>query len=310
MIYYYIVQAENNAGASPYSLQIAASPDASLSNLLDYWRFDEGFGTTAYDSVGTNNGTLAAGCTWTASGMNYGAVSLDGTANAYVSFPAGLVSRLTNCTIATWIFLNANNAWQRIFDFGSGTGAFMFLTPEGGAGGPLWFSITTNGPNAAQEINGPAGLSIGVWHHVAVTLSNSVGILYLDGTAVGTNSSMTLAPATLGATTANTIGRSQFSADPHLTGSVDDFRIYPSALSAQQVAVLATPASSELTMTETNGNLLFTWDNAGINSAGTVLESNTNLDNFNGWVPVACAGASPYTLPIPASGSVFYRVAP
>ena len=308
--YYYIVQAINSTAANPESIQVVATPNSTFPSLGDYWRFDEGYGMTAYDSVGANNGTVEGGCTWTASGVNNGAISLNGTANAYVNFPVGLVSRLTNCTITTWVFLNASSAWQRIFDFGSGTGAFMFLTPEAGAGGPLWFAITTNGPNAAQEINGPTGLSAGVWHHVAVTISGGVGILYQDGIAVGTNNSMTLYPALLGSTTANTIGQSQFAADPHFTGNVDDFRIYASALSAQQVASLATPASSELTIAATNGNLMFTWDTAGVNGAGTVLESNTNLDNPNGWIPVSGASASPYVIPIPASGSVFYRIAP
>jgi hypothetical protein len=55
---------------------------------------------------------------------------------------------------------------------------------------------------------------------------------------------------------------------------------------------------------------MFTWDTAGVNGAGTVLESNTNLDNPNGWIPVSGASASPYVIPIPASGSVFYRIAP
>jgi Concanavalin A-like lectin/glucanases superfamily len=145
---------------------------------------------------------------------------------------------------------------------------------------------------------------------VAVTLSGGIGVLYQDGKAVGTNSSMTLDPAMLGNTTANTIGQSQFSADPHLTGSVDDFRIYPSAMTPQQVASLVAPASSELTMTSTNGNLVFTWDTAGAGGAGTVLESNTNLDNPNGWAPVTGAGASPYVIPIPSSGGVFYPIAP
>ncbi|HEY1787729.1 MAG TPA: LamG-like jellyroll fold domain-containing protein, partial [Verrucomicrobiae bacterium] len=308
--YYYIVQALGSTGGSPASGQIIATPNSSLPNLSDYWRFDEGFGITAYDSIGTNNGTLGSGCSWIATGVDNGAVSFDGSANAYVSYPPGLVSRLTNFTISAWVNLNASNAWQRIFDFGSGTGTFMFLTPEAGAGGPLWFAITTNGSGAAQEINGPAGLSVGTWHEVAVTMSNGLGVLYLDGTAVGTNSNMTLTPSALGQTTANTIGQSQFSEDPHLTGSVDDFRIYPSALNAQQVATLATLPSSELTMTVTNGAFVFAWDTAGINGAGTVLESNTNLVNSNGWIPVSGAVASPYVVPIPASGNAFYRLVP
>jgi hypothetical protein len=87
--YYYVVQAANSAGQSSDSLQVITTPGSSLPNLSDYWRFDEGFGTIAYDSVGTNNGTLGTGCLWIASGVNNGAVSLNGTGTAFVSFPQG-----------------------------------------------------------------------------------------------------------------------------------------------------------------------------------------------------------------------------
>jgi hypothetical protein len=50
---------------------------------------------------------------------------------------------------------------------------------------------------------------------------------------------MTLNPAALGATNQNWIGRSQFSADPFLGATVDDFQIYDHALSASEVAALA-----------------------------------------------------------------------
>jgi hypothetical protein len=50
---------------------------------------------------------------------------------------------------------------------------------------------------------------------------------------------MTLTPDSLGATTNNKIGWSQWTQwDPYLDGRVDDFRIYPAALSGDQVAAL------------------------------------------------------------------------
>jgi hypothetical protein len=52
---------------------------------------------------------------------------------------------------------------------------------------------------------------------VAVTLGGSTGILYVNGTEVGRNSSMTLTPDSFGATTQNYIGKSQYP-DPYLDG--------------------------------------------------------------------------------------------
>ena len=198
--YYYVVQQVNSAGQSPNSAQVVATPSSSLVNLSDYWRFDEGFGMTAYDSVGTNNGTLGPGCSWTTGVIN-GAISLNGTTGAYVSYPSGLVSQLTNFTVSAWVNLGASNAWQRIFDFGSGTNTYMFLTPEAAVGGPLRFSITTNGSGAEQQINAPRrAVGWRVASRRGRRVPGGVGVLYQDGTAVGTNGSMTLNPAALGRT--------------------------------------------------------------------------------------------------------------
>jgi hypothetical protein len=43
----------------------------------------------------------------------------------------------------------------------------------------------------------------------------------------------------LGSTANNYIGRSQFSIDPYLEGSVDEFRIYNRALSPDEIQALA-----------------------------------------------------------------------
>jgi hypothetical protein len=52
---------------------------------------------------------------------------------------------------------------------------------------------------------------------------------------------MSLTPSSLGATTQNYIGRSQYAADAYLNGRVDEFRIYDDALNAAEVAALAAP---------------------------------------------------------------------
>ncbi|KRF41873.1 LamG-like jellyroll fold domain-containing protein [Paenibacillus sp. Soil787] len=60
--------------------------------------------------------------------------------------------------------------------------------------------------------------------------------LYVYGQQVGSGN-INIRPSDLGITTKNYIGRSQFS-DPYLDGRVDDFRIYNSALTAQEVTAV------------------------------------------------------------------------
>jgi Alpha-L-arabinofuranosidase B, catalytic/Alpha-L-arabinofuranosidase B (ABFB) domain/Concanavalin A-like lectin/glucanases superfamily/NPCBM-associated, NEW3 domain of alpha-galactosidase/Lamin Tail Domain len=164
------------------------------------------------------------------------AVKLSGNGE-YVSLPSGIVSGLHDFTISAWVNPSANSAWSRIFDFGTGTSDYMFLTLSAG-GGPLRFAITTNGNGAEQQLNGPGTLPLNTWSHVAVTLSGQTGTLYVNGQAVATNPNMTLNPAALGTTSQNWIGRSQF-ADPFMAGDIDDFQIYDHALSAADIAALA-----------------------------------------------------------------------
>jgi hypothetical protein len=165
------------------------------------------------------------------------AVRLSGSGD-YAALPPGIVSGLHDFTVSAWVNPAQNSPWSRIFDFGTGTSNYMFLTLSAG-GGPLRFAITTSGNGNEQQLNDTTTLPLNTWSLVTVTLSGSTGTLYVNGQPVATNPNMTLTPADLGATTQNWIGRSQFPADPYLNATVDDFNIYGRALSAAEVAALA-----------------------------------------------------------------------
>ena len=235
-------------------------------------KFEESSGTTAADATGNGwNGTLVNGPTWVA-GESGNAVSMNGT-NQYVSLPAGVVSSLNDFTISAWVKLNALSTWARLFDFGTGTGDFMFLTPTASPSG-VRFGITTSGSGNEQSINYTNNLSLGVWHNIAVTFAAGIGILYVDGLPVATNSAINLTPSLLGNTTQNWIGRSQFSNNPYLNGLVDDFRIYNGALSPGEIASLVTPLAAPTGLNATGGDaqVSLSWT-ASLNADGYNLKS-------------------------------------
>jgi rhamnogalacturonan endolyase len=200
---------------------------------LAWYQADQTAGPTLTDSSGNaNNGTLTGSYSF-GTGVIGNALDLTG---GYASLPTGILGATSNFTIAAWIKPTSLSNWMRIFDFGTGTTDYMFLTPDAGTTNALRFSITTSGGAGEQQLNGPT-ITAGVWTHVAVTLIGNTGTLYVNGVAVATNTAMTLHPSSLGSTSKNYLGKSQFN-DPAYQGNIDDFRIFSTGLSAGAIASL------------------------------------------------------------------------
>ncbi len=203
--------------------------------FVAWYKFDETSGTSAADSSGNGKtATLAGTTTWVA-GRSANAVHLDGS-SGYAKLPNGILANVNDFTVAAWVKLDSVPAWSRVFDFGTGTGSYMFLTPKSGSG-TARFAITTGGWSTEQQINGTAALPSGAWTHVAVTLAGNTGTLYVNGAAVGSNTGITLRPSSLGGTTQTWLGRSQY-ADPYLPGALDNMRLYSRALAASEISSL------------------------------------------------------------------------
>ncbi len=218
-----------------YTVYWNVTSTTPLPQFVAWYKFDETSGTSAADATGNGKTATLSGTTAWVAGKSGNALDLNGT-DGYATVPSGILAGATAATIATWVRIDTLSSWSRVFDFGSSTTVNMFLTPRSGSG-TARFAITTSGAGGEQQINAPAALATGSWVHVAVTLSGGVGILYVNGAEVARNSAMTLTPASLGSTTQNRIGRSQY-ADPYLDGAVDSFRVYSRVLTASEISTL------------------------------------------------------------------------
>ncbi|MCK4785097.1 MAG: PD40 domain-containing protein, partial [Desulfobacteraceae bacterium] len=198
------------------------------------WKFDEGSGATAYDSAGTNDGTIY-GATWT-TGKIDGALSFDGS-NDYVDVGNDSSLMTTgDLTICAWI--KARKTRACIYSHSWTGWGLGFGIGNNNYDGRLGFYTWTHG----YWIEAGGSLADDTWHHVAVTLEGTMVRLYSDGIEIGNESGT---PAS-NLTGIGLIGLYNY--DWHFGGIIDDLMIYSSALSAGEIEELY---QSEVPVAET-----------------------------------------------------------
>ena len=302
--YYYVVASVDSAGEKSSSAEVAASPNTGQ---LSYFKFDEASGTRGIDSWGAAHSTLAA--TATRDAGKYGtSLKLDGTANAYATLPTGIVSSLSDFTISTWVRMDVKTNWMRVFDFGTGTSKYMFLSIQPGTANVMRYAIKNGGTE--QQVNYNYTLPLNTWTHFAITQSGNTCSMYINGALVSSNTAVTIKPSTIGSTNQNYLGKSQFN-DPLLKGSIDEFKIYNRALAASEIAesmklnqtiILASALQKEM------GDGDFSPATATSGLPVTYSSSDTTVASIvDGKVHIVAAGTS--TITASQAGSAEYNAA-
>ena len=194
-------------------------------NLISYWTFDEGSGTTARDSWGTNNGTVN-GATWTSSGVIRGALSFDGS-NQYVSLPAvsgSLNININPVTLEAWIKPNSVAGSSKEI-VGRGTAA------SNGYGINLNGNKINLGLHGGGNFNSAAVLTTGNWYHIVGVIKGANSKIYINGVAdINTGTINVVNSALNGSIGASSVGVTYF-----FNGIIDEVRIYNAALTAQEI---------------------------------------------------------------------------
>ncbi|HXI85607.1 MAG TPA: LamG-like jellyroll fold domain-containing protein [Verrucomicrobiae bacterium] len=229
--YCYTVAATNNLGGTSADSASACAitlPATSATNLLAYWTFDEGTGSTAFDSSGnTNTGTVVLGSgAWTG-GMINGALSFDGFSTQVTVSNAASLNPVNGITLAAWI--NSPDWFNspRFIEKGASFNQYgLCITNTGQL--QFFLSGVANGSVVATPP------SNGAWHHIAGTYDGSLISLYIDGQLVAQQP----AGGPLAVTTDSlAIGNRPGGGVVYKTDAIlDDVRIYGSALSANQIA--------------------------------------------------------------------------
>ncbi|MBD2867129.1 LamG-like jellyroll fold domain-containing protein [Paenibacillus arenilitoris] len=212
--------------------QLLAELDQAKGRLvqvpLSLYAFEE----NAENSFGSSHGTVE-GVPDYAEGKVGKAINLNGT-DSYVKLPqAHALAGYNEMTLSTWVYWRGGSQWQRIFDFGNNTNQYLFLSPRSG-NNTLRFAIKNGGGEQTVQTS---QLAANQWVHVAVTLGGGSAKLYVGGELKATNNGVTIKPGDF-KPGVHYIGKSQF-ADPLYNGMIDEFRIYHSVLSADEIKAVA-----------------------------------------------------------------------
>jgi hypothetical protein len=226
--------------------------------LVAYWPFDEGSGTTLNDIVGSNNGSLQGDPMWIV-GPSGGALDFDGSEDL-VTIPNSPELQLRSTgqyTVAVWVYVVDTSSGLILF---SGQGCVAWANwylgvtwgePDAhNLGGPpkqpdnLVFGVrTANGGAVASYVAAPFVAE--TWMHVAATYDGATLRIYIDGQEVDsaenaplpydqTNMPLNIA----GDNGCSTIGRNWF------TGKVDELQIHDEALTQAEIQDLMKPSGA------------------------------------------------------------------
>jgi hypothetical protein len=223
-------------------VQVVAAPPT---RLIHRYSFNNG---TANDSVGTANGTFYSG-SGNAS-IASGQLNLVGSSGDYVDLGPGIITT-TNITTGAltfeaWVTFNpVNGAWARLFDFGnisgSSGGNYIFLAPNNSAnGGSARLAVTDTMPGGSGETGFTINNLLGQTniHLVAVfnpTPSRQFLGLYTNGVLAASTFTGGKYIASIN-DVFSFLGRSLWSGDAWLRGSINEFRIYNGELDKFQIA--------------------------------------------------------------------------
>jgi hypothetical protein len=245
--YQVYAQARDAAGNSKWSatnvITVANSPTA-LPAPVAYWNFSEGSGTTANDGQSNNLLTLRNGAAMSAPGKFGAGLLLDGVNDRADAPNSPSLDVAGNAiTVAAWVKLENQNAWQQILAkisaVGNLTAPFYSWHLFGGhVSSTQWrpqFQLTTTGQiEMGVNVSSAVNVNYGEWVHIAGVYDGTAVRIYINGVGQG---SAVQSGNILGFNQPLYIGAHGLPGE-FAKGVIDEVRIYSRAMSPTQVQTL------------------------------------------------------------------------
>lgn len=214
-------------------------PTCAVPGPVAKWKFDEGSGTTAADSIGDNNGTIN-GATWTTGVVGY-ALEFDGV-DDFVQPSAGpqtgLLDEHTAHTVSAWILWKGSNNKDGILLEGSTARGYQIAIHSDT--NEIVYSIKES-DNFKTVSCSESLIPINQWAYVAGTYDGTAETLELYINGVSCNSPATGIPPSIsdpaagwrigGGTQSDIYGETSY----YFNGTIDEVKIYNYALTADEI---------------------------------------------------------------------------
>jgi hypothetical protein len=143
------------------------------SDLVVYYKLDEGSGTNVYDSSPYNNDGTISGATWT-TGKQGKALQFDGT-NDFVRIPSSSVlNKVGELTLSAWVKPSDISGWEIIFAKREGTASCQYYA--GIYNDELFLRWYNSGTLRAYE-SSSVNLVANQWQHIAITYDDANNII-------------------------------------------------------------------------------------------------------------------------------------
>ena len=211
-------------------------------DLVGHWKFDTGSGSTAYDSAGTNDGTIYGDTFWTTGQVGDSALDFDGSDDYVVIADDDSLTPPSQITLAYWIY-NRGGQDAGIYKFAEcpdeaaspGNSRAYYLTVD--TGGQITFRVYS-AVNSYDQLQSNSTVAFNQWHHIAATFDANDTAIYIDGqldnsAALTVSSIMEDAQPLIVGGYWSYCGTDTFNS--RLNGKIDELCIYDRPLSAGEI---------------------------------------------------------------------------
>jgi hypothetical protein len=269
---------------------------------IAWWKFDEGVGTSAFDSSGKNNhgifGSGTSAPTWTTEDQCISGKCLRLGDNNYLTSPNLPITQLSTCL---WLKTNNSNSVtndQIIGKYDMGQTQRVFSLTQNATTNYIGFTTSSDGSyQSGNDVTSTIAINDGKWHYLCGVYDATYNRLYIDGQLHNSTdrSNDGLYNTDEKIAIGSFISADTTVANSFFKGSIDDVRIYPYARSAAQIkqdytSGLAGQSSSnsstnignQSTKGLSDGLVAYWKFDEGVGTTSTDSSGNSNLATLSG----------------------------